>query len=528
LNLAGLIEPHPAASVALRHDDTTVTYGELRTQVAETRRELAARGIGPSDRVALVFPTAPAFVAAYFAVLGVGAAAVPLNPESPIAELATELGTVRAAAVLLGGPRSAVLGGPIADLGYVVVQIGGDNVAAGVRAPATGISAPATGISAPATGDSAPATGDSAPAIVERSADDPAVLLFTSGTAGLPKAAILTHGSLRANIDQMSLAVGLAVTADDVGLLVVPPFHIYGLNAVLGLHLAAGGRLVLMERFDPASLFETVVREQVTVLPGVPQLFAALAAASPPSGQELATVRLAVSGAAPLSLEVAERFEERFGIPIWQAYGLTEASPTVTFPDMNGPRRPTAVGVPLPGIEVEIVDGDGHAVEHGDPGEILVRGPNLFAGYFEDAAATKAVLDRRGWLHTGDIGVMDDDGSLTIVDRNKDLVIVSGFNVFPAEVEHILEEHLAVAEAVVVGVPDPVLGESVRAFVVPTAAAWSEAAVVPEGVTESELVEFCARHLARYKCPGSIVFTRELPRGLQGKVLRRALVTRLV
>ncbi len=511
MNLAGLIEPHPAAAVALRHDDTTVTYGELRRQVAETRRELTARRIGPGDRVALVFPTSPAFVAAYFATLGVGAAAVPLNPESPIAELATELGTVRAAAVLLGGPRSAAFAGPIADLGYVVVQIGADSAAAAATAAG-----------------GAPATDDPAPAIVDRSADDPAVLLFTSGTAGLPKAAILTHGSLQANIDQMSLAVGLAVTAEDVGLLVVPPFHVYGLNAVLGLHLAAGGRLVLMERFDPASLFETVVREQVTVLPGVPQLFAALAAASPASGQELSTVRLAVSGAAPLSLEVAEQFEERFGIPIWQAYGLTEASPTVTFPDMDGPRRPTAVGVPLPGIEVEIVDGDGHPVEHGDPGEILVRGPNLFAGYFEDAEATKAALDRRGWLHTGDIGVMDDDGSLTIVDRNKDLVIVSGFNVFPAEVEHILEEHLAVAEAVVVGVPDPVLGESVRAFVVPTAAAWSEAAAVPEGVTESELVEFCARHLARYKCPSSIVFTRELPRGIQGKVLRRALVTRLV
>jgi long-chain acyl-CoA synthetase len=224
-----------------------------------------------------------------------------------------------------------------------------------------------------------------------------------------------------------------------------------------------------------------------------------------------------------LPLEVAEQFEARFGIQIWQAYGLTEASPTVTFPDLKSARRPLAVGVPLAGIEVRIVDSDGEAVEHGDPGEILVRGPNVFAGYFEDASATKAALDRAGWLHTGDVGIMDDDGSLTIVDRNKDLVIVSGFNVFPAEVERVLEDHPAVARAVVIGVPDAVLGESVRAFVVPTSDAWPEDASAPEGVTKADLVDWCARHLARYKCPGSVTFVRQLPLGIQGKVLRRAL-----
>jgi long-chain acyl-CoA synthetase len=334
---------------------------------------------------------------------------------------------------------------------------------------------------------------------------------------------MLTHGNLRANVDQMELAVGLSVTAEDVGLLVVPTFHIYGLNAVLGVHLFAGGRLVMMKRFDPATLLEVVVTEGVTVLPGVPQLFAALADHRPATGEELASVRLAFSGGAPLPLEVAERFESRFGVPIWQAYGLTEASPTVTFPDLHGTRHPLAVGVPLPGIEVQIVDSDGQAVEHGDPGEIFVRGPNVFAGYFEDAAATKAVLDRAGWLHTGDVGVMDDDGSLTIVDRNKDLVIVSGFNVFPAEVERVLDQHPAVARAVVIGVPDAALGESVRAFVVPTSDAWSEAARAPDGVTEAELIGWCAHHLARYKCPSAITFVRDLPLGIQGKVLRRAL-----
>jgi long-chain acyl-CoA synthetase len=502
VNLAAIIEPHPAAAVALSQDGRTVTYGELRRRAGALRAALARAGVGPGDRVALVFPTTPQFVVAYFAVLALGAAAVPLNPESPLAELSAELTTVRPAAVLLGGPRSASLGDEISELGFVVLELGPDGLAGD---------------------DGAWEAGVEVGPVVDRAADDPAVLLFTSGTAGAPKAAVLTHGSLRANIDQMSMAVGLAISADDVGLLVVPPFHIYGLNAVLGLHLFSGGRLVLMERFAPASLLEVVVREQVTVLPGVPQLFAALLADGSASGEELASVRIAVSGAAPLPLEVAERFESMYGVPIWQAYGLTEASPTVTFPDLSAARRPLSVGVPLSGVEVQIVDPDGTTVEHGDPGEILVRGPNVFAGYFEDAAATKAALDGLAWLHTGDIGVMDDEGSLTIVDRNKDLVIVSGFNVFPAEVEHVLEEHPAVAEAVVVGAPDPVLGESVRAFVLPAASSWPETAPTPEGVSESELIEFCAERLARYKCPSAIVFVRQLPRGVQGKALRRAL-----
>jgi len=511
VNLATIIEPHPAEAVAFRHEGRSFTYGDLRDQARAARAGLARHGVERGDRVALVFPTTPAFAVAYFATLGCGAVAVPLNPESPIAELATELGTVRAKVVLLDGSRAAAARRPLTDLGYVVFELGPDGRLIG-------------GDAGSAATQSVAAVGDDDPGpVVDCAPEDLAVLLFTSGTAGSPKAAMLTHANLRANIDQMELAVGLSPTVDDIGLLVVPPFHIYGLNAVLAIHLFVGARLVLMERFDPAALLDLVGREGVTILPGVPQLFAALVDYAPATGDELASVRLACSGAAPLPLEVAERFEARFGVAIWQAYGLTEAAPTVTFPDQHGTRRPLAVGVPLPGIEVKIVDADGASVEHGDPGEIFVRGPNVFLGYFEDAGATKAALDRAGWLHTGDIGVMDDDGSLTIVDRSKDLVIVSGFNVFPAEVEHVLEAHPAVAEVVVIGVPDPALGESVRAYVVPTADVWPEDAPAPVGVGEAELIDYCAGQLARYKCPGSVVFLRALPRGLQGKALRHAL-----
>ncbi len=515
MNLAAVIEPHPAAAAALRYEGETTSYGELREQSAAVRTGLAERGVAPGDRVALVVPTTPAFVAGYLGVLGAGAVAVPLNPESPIAELAAELATVRASAVLVGGPRASVLGGPIAGLGYLVLDIGGGGALVAVPVP---------GGAAPEVPPPAPAGGPAAPLpLVGRSPQDPAVLLFTSGTAGSPKPAVLTHGSLLANLEQMSRVPGLAVTPDDVGILVVPPFHIYGLNAVLGIHLHAGACVVLLERFDAPSLLETVAREGGTVLPGVPQLFAALTACESATGDELGSLRVAISGAAPLALEVAEGFERRFGCRIWQAYGLTEASPSVTFPLVDGPHQPLSVGVPLDGIEVRIVDSDGAPVEADDPGELLVRGPNVFAGYFEDPVATTAALDSDGWLHTGDVGVMDADGSITIVDRDKDLVIVSGFNVYPGEVEHVLEEHPAVAEAVVTGVPDRLLGESVRAFVVPRAEAWPEGEESPSGVTGDELAEFCAERLARYKCPASVVFVRQLPRGSQGKLLRRRL-----
>jgi long-chain acyl-CoA synthetase len=261
----------------------------------------------------------------------------------------------------------------------------------------------------------------------------------------------------------------------------------------------------------------------VTTLAGVPAVFGAWATMPGVEGDELSTVRLAVSGAAALPDEVARTFAARFGIPLRQGYGLTEASPAVSFPDPAQPARVGSVGTPLSGIEVRIVDSDGEEVDHGDPGELLLRGPNVFAGYFEDEGATRHVLDRAGWLHTGDVAVQADDGTLTLVDRHKDLIIVSGFNVYPAEVEEALRSHPSVADVAVVGVPNAATGEAVRAVVVPTPELWSpDSGEAPEGAGD-ELSRHCARLLARYKCPTEIAFVRDMPRGLVGDPLRRAL-----
>ena len=258
--------------------------------------------------------------------------------------------------------------------------------------------------------------------------------------------------------------------ADDVGLGVLPCFHVFGLNVVLGVGLAAGAATVLVDQFDAAAVARLVGEQRVSVLAGVPTMFEEWLALDPSAAppDTFATVRLAVSGAAPLAGDDAAAFEDRFGIVLHDGYGLTEASPVVTTTALSPtPPRPGSVGRPLPGETVRLVDEDGDDVLAGDPGEIWVRGPNVFAGYWHDEAATASVLDPDGWLHTGDVAVADDDGWLSLVDRRKDVIIVSGFNVYPAEVEDVLATHADVAEVAVVGDPSPRTGETVVAYVVP-------------------------------------------------------------
>jgi long-chain acyl-CoA synthetase len=299
----------------------------------------------------------------------------------------------------------------------------------------------------------------------------------------------------------------------------LPLFHIFGLNVVLGGALHAGAAVLLIEHFHAEPVLTLIGTHRVSMLVGSPTMYAALAALpSPPASPEaIATVRVAYCGAAPLSAEVARAWEDRFGQPLRQGYGLTEASPAVTRPSTDDHPRPGSIGVPLPGVEVRLVDDDGEDALAGDPGEIWVRGDNVFSGYWGDEQATRDVLTPDGWLRTGDVAVAGDDGQLYIVDRAKDLIIVSGFNVYPAEVEETLALHPAVAEVAVVGSPDPYRGETVTAFVVRRDG---------QRASEEELIRFCAERLVGYKCPTSISFVPSLPHGLAGKLLRRALLGR--
>jgi long-chain acyl-CoA synthetase len=464
VNLAHVLDGHPDDAVAVLTGDTTTTYGELRRAVAGLRGGLVREGVAPGDRVAIVAPNDRSFVDAYLAVLGVGAVAVPLNPTSPEPERAREVAAVGARLVLDPTGVDALRNGEPVD-------------------------------------------------VVERAPSDVAVLIFTAGTAGSPKAAMLTHGNLRANIDQVRQLPARRLQADDVSLGVLPLFHIFGLNVVLGQTLAAGASVVLVDRFHADATLEVVRHHGCTVVAGAPPMWAAWLALADAGPDDLATVRLAVSGASKLSEEVAAAFEARFGIRISEGYGLTEASPIVA--SAAGSDAPHgSIGSPVPGVQVRLVEADGDDALLGDSGEIWVRGPNVFPGYWDDPAATAAALTEDGWLRTGDIAAADEDGHLYIVDRSKDLIIVSGFNVYPAEVEDVLLEHPGIEAAAVIGVENLKTGETVRAFVVAAAGATLD---------EAEIIAFVGARLARYKCPTSIEIVAEIPQGMGGKVLRRQL-----
>jgi long-chain acyl-CoA synthetase len=485
LNLAAVIDRHPDDAVALVNRDQTTTYGELRGQVGQLRGALVELGLAPGDRVAILCGNDGYFVTSYLAVLGAGLVAVPLNPLSPARELQRELVAVGVRAVIIGPAGEPSMSGvDAAEVPTLEHRIHAEDLPAAEPVP-----------------------------VVDRDATDLAAMIFTSGTAGSPKAAMLTHGNLLANLEQMQAHPGRAQNELDVSLGVLPLFHIFGLNVVLGLSLYAGSRVVLLERFDPISALDAIRRHGVTVLPGAPAMWTAWSALPEATHDAFASVRLAASGAAKLPLEIAERCEQRFGVTISEGYGLTEASPVVTTASGIA-AKPGSIGVPLPGVRLRLVDADEEDVLIGDAGEIWVQGANVFAGYWNDAEATARALTPDGWLRTGDIAVVDDDGALYLVDRAKDLIIVSGFNVYPAEVEDVLLEHPAVEACAVVGVAHAYSGESVKAYVV----------LAPDQVVEEDsLIAFCADRLARYKCPERVTFVDALPVGLGGKVLRRAL-----
>jgi long-chain acyl-CoA synthetase len=466
-----------------------LSYGDLALRSGRFAARLAAQ-VAPGDRVVVLAGNEAAFVIAYLAALTAGAVAVPVNGASPSLELAREL-TVVEPALVVASPGYADLarracGQSATDVPLLVFDPGDDQ-----ELPADPLSA------------------------VSRDDDDLAVLLFTAGTAGAPKPAMLTHGSLLANLAQMQAHPGLRVGPEDVALGVLPLFHVFGLNVVLGLALTAGGAVSLVDHFHPTETLARVRADGVTVIAAVPAILEAWLGLGTDAAPDdaFARVRLCVSGAAPLPPALVTAMYSRFGVHVHDGYGLTEASPVVTTSAVSATPRPGSVGPPLPGVEVRLVDTDGQDVLSGDPGEILVRGPNVFAGYWREPEATERVL-AGGWLHTGDIGVADDDGWLSLVERAKDVIIVSGFNVYPGEVEQVLASHADVADVAVVGEPHPRTGETVVAYVV------AKPGASPDPV---ELLRHAGRRLARYKLPTRVELVDELPRSFAGKLLRRSL-----
>jgi long-chain acyl-CoA synthetase len=317
---------------------------------------------------------------------------------------------------------------------------------------------------------------------------------------------MLSHRALLANLEQCRSLRPAPMTHDDVVLLLLPLFHVYGLNAALGLVLATGATAVLVDRFDPERSADLVRAEGITNVPGAPSMYLGWAAAD--RLDALRGVRMLASGSAPLPASVLEQVQTEAGVTIYEGYGLTETSPVLTSTLASRIVKPGSIGRAIPGVELRLLDEDGAAAEEGDPGEIVVRGPNLFSGYWPDGADGP---DGDGWWRTGDVAYADPDGDLFLVDRRNDLVLVSGFNVYPREVELAIAEHPDVAEVAVIGVPHPATGEAVKAFVVPRAGAT---------VRAEDITAHAARHLARFKRPTIVSVVDRLPHTATGKVAK--------
>jgi long-chain acyl-CoA synthetase len=317
---------------------------------------------------------------------------------------------------------------------------------------------------------------------------------------------MLSHRALLANLSQLAQITPRVVDADDVVLLVLPLFHVYGLNAGLGLMAHVGATGVLADRFDPVETLQLVHDAHVSNIVGAPPMYVAWSML-PGIGDSLASLRVAVSGAAPLPPSVLSSMLESTGRTVFEGYGLTETAPVLTTTLCSELVKPRSIGRPIPGVELRLLE-SGEEVDEGDPGEIVVRGANLFSGYWPDGVGGP---DRNGWFATGDVAYVDDDGDLFLVDRVRELILVSGFNVYPREVEDVLVAHPDIEEAAVLGVAHPYTGETVRALVVTREGAE---------LTADDVIEWSARRLARFKCPTSVEFVDELPHSTTGKVAK--------
>ncbi len=472
----------------------TLTWRELDDSVDAVARGLARRGVVGGQRVALDLTNSPEFVISYLAVLRAGMVAVPLNPSSTAGEVARMLADSGARLCFADATTVPVVRDAIreGDLSTPLVVCGARPLQDGETA----------------YDDLAV---DGAAVMSPRDTEGLAVLLYTSGTSGRPRGAMLSHRALIANIDQASQTRPAPIQGEDLVLGVLPLFHVYGLNAVLGQVLLHGATLVLGARFDPAATLALVAEDKVTVVPIAPPVIAAwLKLEDDELRSKLTSVRLLLSGAAPLAEDTVRTFERRTGIDVEQGYGLTEAAPIVTSTIGTPRHKPGSTGRAVPGVELKVVDDAGREVHADDPGEIWVRGANVFSGYWPDSDGGPGA---DGWLATGDVGFLDHDGDLFLVDRLKELVIVSGFNVYPSEIEDVVSEVDGVRECAVIGVPDERTGEAVVAYV-----------VVTDGADARELAErvrsHCETRLARFKVPSRIEVVAALPHSATGKVAK--------
>jgi long-chain acyl-CoA synthetase len=488
-NLAELLT-HTAAEhgdrPALKLDDAVVTYEMLDEGAARVAGLLKARGLQPGDRVGIMLPNVPYFGLAYYGVLRAGGVVVPMN-------------------VLLKAREVKFY---LSDSGAEHIFAWHDfltDAEEGAREAGAEVIAVKPGEFERLLAEAPPQAED-----VPREASDTAVILYTSGTTGTPKGAELTHANMLDNCRYGAVEL-IDVSERDVFLGALPLFHSFGQTCCLNAAVRAGACLNLIPRFDPGKALEIIERDKVTLFDGVPTMYHAMLNHPDRERYDISCLRMCVSGGSAMPVEVLRAFEEAFGCIILEGYGLSETSPVASFNHPDRERKPGSIGTPITGVAMKVVDDEGNDVPRGEVGEIVIRGHNVMKSYWNRPDATAEVL-RDGWLRTGDMATVDDDGYFFIVDRKKDMIIRGGYNVYPREIEEVLYEHPGVLEAAVIAVPDQALGEEVGAAVVRRGGSDADA---------EEIREFVKERVAAYKYPRHVWFTDELPKGATGKVLKR-------
>lgn len=489
-----------------------LTFADIKSQVDRLAASLARLGIGKGDRVGVMLPNCPQYIISFFAIVRLGAIVTNINPTYTAREVglvANDSGMRAIIALDMLAPLVTAISGESSIETIITTSLPEYSAEPQTAAPTP----PGTLSFTQLISDS---NSPHLPLVTIDVREDIAVLQYTGGTTGVPKGAMLTHYNLFANTIQSYLwSQGLSQPGNERYLMVIPYFHIYGQTVGILVGTWQGAMQIQIPKFDVNMLLAAIKKYQPTFFPSVPTLFVALVN-HPEAGEVgLERVRRYNSGSAPLPVEIIEKFEKMTGQMLYEGYGLTEASPVTHSTPSLSLRKPGSIGLPITGTECKIVDlAEGTSeVAVGEEGELCIRGPQVMKGYWNKPEETAIAL-RNGWLHTGDVARMDEDGYFYIVQRKKDMIIVSGFNVYPNEVEEVLFTHPAVLEAAVIGIPDEYRGEVVKAFVV----------LKPDAqATEEALKEHCGSRLAKYKWPAQIEFVASLPKSAVGKVLRREL-----
>ncbi|WP_449241687.1 long-chain-fatty-acid--CoA ligase [Desulfoscipio gibsoniae] len=514
--------PTNLAAVFMGH---RLTFSRLKEQVDRFATALHALGVKKGDRVAVMLPNCPQTVIAYYAVISIGAVAVMTNPLYMERELSHQLRDAQVQTLIyldaLGPKVLSVLSQtPVKNLivtgvqDYLPLPL---NLLYPIKAKKQGqvLDVPADrGILR--FKELLQKYSPQPPKVTIDTSKDLALLQYTGGTTGLSKGAMLTHKNLVANVMQVRSWLPDCREAGERTLGVLPFFHVFGMTVVMNFSIYCCSTMILLPRFEIDTVLKQINKYRPTLFPGAPTMYVAVISHSELAKYDISSIKACISGAAPLPVEVQEKFESLTGGKLVEGYGLTESSPVTHCNPIYGTRVSGSIGQPLPNTEVKIMDIElgTREVPPGEVGELCVRGPQVMQGYWNMPDETANTI-RDGWLYTGDIARMDERGFTYVVDRKKDMVIAGGYNIYPREVEEVLYEHAKVREAVVAGVPDPYRGETLKAYV-----------ILKEGeqATEKEIIEFCTKQLAKYKVPKKVEFRDELPKTMVGKILRRILV----